>query len=828
MMDDISLHAGGTGCVECDPVEAHKIATVWRPILPVPADAPDLSDELIGKLTPKGFQFVAKWPYHDRNGQLLGYTVRYDGRVSGSKFEKQVKPFTYCEGPDGKREWRSQGFPEPRPLYGVIHLVARPGAPVLVVEGEKTADAARKLFPAYVVITSPGGSSSARKCDWVLLAGRRVVLWPDADDPGKRYAEDVADMARRSGATPVHIVKLLPNLPKGWDLGDPIPKDIELDVHKMVQEAPEAAPLKMTIDSPTSSEASAVTGKNTRHGTQASTLIRIAGTAGLFHSPDDEAFADFEVHGHRETWPVKSKRFKSWLTHLFFQETGSTASTDAFQKAMDVIEATARFNGKMRPVFTRVGASEGKLYLDLVDQDWRVIEIDAGGWRPANNPPVRFRRSAGMEPLPMPQAKGSIDKLRPFLNLESDEDFVLVVSWLLAGLRDRGPYPLMALSGEQGSAKSTFSQIVRALVDPNKAPLRSLPRNEHDLFIAANNSHMLAFDNLSGLPAWISDVLCCLATGAGFAARRLYSDSDEMIFKAARPIILNGIGDIVARSDLADRALFLELKPIPGQKRRTEEELWADFIAERPAILGALLDGVSKGMKELPSIKLDQLPRMADFALWASACETAFFNRNAFMSAYDRNRDASTESMIEADPVADAVRALIQKRGEWRGTASALLGDISGEAGERITSSKTWPAFPRALRGRLDRAAPSLRKVGIDIRHERSGHDRTRIICINVNGGCADKQENIDKRPSASSAKSARETAPLTDRGISSADRRAVRTQTNGNADGILAPTVRPKGSNFNAEDGADGADEKMQSGSEAGCDQPFGWGARI
>ena len=148
-------------------------------------------------------------------------------------------------------------------------------------------------------------------------------------------------------------------------------------------------------------------------------------------------------------------------------------------------------------------------------------------------------------------------------------DFVLVVAWALACLRNRGPYPVIVLSGEQGSAKSTFSAILRALLDPNTAPLRALPREDRDLFIAASNGHVLTFDNVSGLPAWISDTLCRLATGGGFAVRQLYTDQDEVLFDAARPVILNGIEDIVTRPDLADRAVFLTLEPIPEERRRT-------------------------------------------------------------------------------------------------------------------------------------------------------------------------------------------------------------------------------------------------------------------
>ena len=256
---------------------------------------------------------------------------------------------------------------------------------------------------------------------------------------------------------------------------------------------------------------------------------------------------------------------------------------------------------------------------------WRAVEIDATGWRVIDKPPLRFRRASGMKPLAMPVRGGSVETLRSFLNVRADTDFVLVVAWALACLRNRGPYPVLALSGEQGSAKSTFLAMMRSLLDPNTAPLRALPREDRDLFIAANNGHVLAFDNVSGLPAWISDTLCRLATGGGFAVRQLYTDQDEVLFDAARPVILNGIEDIVTRPDLADRAVFLTLEPIPEERRRPETELWAAFEVERPRILGVLLDAVVEGLKRLPETRLEKLPRMADFALWATACETALW-----------------------------------------------------------------------------------------------------------------------------------------------------------------------------------------------------------
>src|SRR5262249_19520000 len=154
--------------------------------------------------------------------------------------------------------------------------------------------------------------------------------------------------------------------------------------------------------------------------------------------------------------------------------------------------------------------------------------------------------------LPLPLRGGSIESLGLFLNLASDNDFVLVAAWLLGALRAGGPYPALAIAGEQGSAKTVLSKLLRALIDPSVAPVRALPRDERELFMAASNGHVLAFDNLSGLPPWLSDTLCRLTSGGALSTRRLFTDQDEILFAAARPVILNGIEDFITRPDLAD------------------------------------------------------------------------------------------------------------------------------------------------------------------------------------------------------------------------------------------------------------------------------------
>ncbi len=278
---------------------------------------------------------------------------------------------------------------------------------------------------------------------------------------------------------------------------------------------------------------------------------------------------------------------------------------------------------------------------------------------------------------------------------------------------------------------------------------RTLARDERELMIAANNSHVLAFDNLSGLPPSLSDALCRLASGGSLAVRQLYTDDEEVLFQAARPTLLNGIEDVIGRPDLADRAIFLTLAPIREGDRRPEAELWRKFERARPAILGALLDVAAHGLRNRSRVYGATLPRMADFALWAAACETALWPAGTLARAYAANRRAVIEGVIEADPVASCVRAIMAEHPQWHGTASDFLLVADRLQRDEVSIRRPdWPRSPRALAGRLRRAQTSLRAVGIDIAFHREGRAGSRMIKMSTNadgtvGSLGSSQPNL-------------------------------------------------------------------------------------
>ncbi len=460
-------------------------------------------------------------------------------------------------------------------------------------------------------------------------------------------------------------------------------------------------------------------------------LVKLAEPAELFQAADGNAYVTVPVRQHHEHWLVRSKRFCAWLQRRNIDATGELARQQDVREATKVIEATCLFDAPTKSVFLRVAEHNGKIYVDLADNDWNVVEVDSEGWRVVQVPWIKFVRTNGTLALPKPVSGGTIDELAPFVNVSSQSDFKILVSWAVATLRPGGPFPVLGLYGEQGTAKSTVARVLRALVDPRHAGLRGQPKELQDLMVAARNNWVLVFDNLSFLQPWLSDGLCRLATGGGFAARQLYSDSEEALFEVKRPVILTGIGEVATRSDLLDRSITIELPLISDSERRSEAEMEEAFSAAHPRILGAMLDGVSAGLRNIRNTNLDRKPRMADFAMWMSACEPGLgCEIGSCMAAYEENRAAANQVALENSPITGPLFRLLHK-GPWQGTASALLKSLNAEADGSNTSG--WPKTERVLSAALRRLAPNLRSAGIAISFTKApDRRRTRIISMRL------------------------------------------------------------------------------------------------
>lgn len=458
---------------------------------------------------------------------------------------------------------------------------------------------------------------------------------------------------------------------------------------------------------------------------QANRLVKVADSIELFHDGNEDAFATVPVKGHHETYPIRSSKFKRWLSRSFYRATNQVPNSQAMKDAINTLEGKGIFDGNEIETYVRVARHEGKVYLDLVNDNWQVVEIGLDGWSVINNPPIRFRRPNGMRSLPTPIQGGSIEELRPFVNIANDQEFKLLVAFLLGALRPTGPYFVLQLLGGQGSAKTFLVRIIRMLLDPNKANVRCEPKNVQDLMIAAKHSSILTLDNLSKLPDWLSDALCRLSTGGGFSTRVLYSDDDEMIFDTTRPVVITSIEEVASKPDLLDRSIRLTCPQIPRNKRKTEQEILAAFEDAHPRILGSLLDGVSAALQKIDTFELSEVDRMADPAKWSCAAFPAFgWCRDDFLDAYQGNRVSGHELAIEASSVGPVLISWIESTTSlpWSGTATELLDELEIHAGFQRKDTqpakrktKGWPGASHVLSGQLRRLATDLLVQGISI-----------------------------------------------------------------------------------------------------------------
>jgi hypothetical protein len=669
---------------------------------------------------------VSSFPERDATGAVVGFCFRADDGRKGS--------------PSGKVGAK-------RGLIISSTLPARPD-PVMLVEGPSDVAACETLGLASVGRPSnaAGGALIAQ-----LLARREVLVVGENDQnsagtwPGRDGAEK---LARYLTATWNRAVR--------WALPPEDHKDVRAYLQHLVANGldpnDEAACheagrlfLKNLEAAATEKRPPAASSKECRDECGAREVVLqlcVEARDYLFHDNESRAFVLVREGGVARTLPVKSREYGLLLGRRFYRATGSGLPSAAKTEAIATLEGLAIFDDPEELVFVRIGEYEGKVVLDLCDKQWRVVVIGKGGWEVVHESPIRFRRTRGMLALPAPVPGGSINDLRPFLNVPTESHFILVCAFLLGCFNPRGPFVILLLNGEPGSAKSTLCRLIRALIDPNKAPLRSEPKDNRDLAIAANNAWMIGLDNMSYVSERISNALCRLATGGGFATRELYSDADETIFDAKRPVMINGIGDIADRSDLIDRAVRLTLPTIPEDRRRTEKAIWSAFEKLQPAILGAFLDAVSVALRDHAAVRFTRLPRMADSASWVVAAEPACpWAPGAFLAAFDDQRRDADEFVIEASPLANAVREWVERHGEIEGTATELLKLLSADKDEKTLKHPDWPKTAPALGTRLREVAPNLRRLGIEVQFGRSG--RRRPITIRKNSELAELPSSL-------------------------------------------------------------------------------------
>jgi hypothetical protein len=459
-------------------------------------------------------------------------------------------------------------------------------------------------------------------------------------------------------------------------------------------------------------------------------LTRMADSVKIIRAADGRHYAAVSLAGGIDYFRLESQEFRRTLFRHYHVTTGRIPRPSAVANLLATLRGRAEVKTDDEPVYLRVARDEfdAAVLIDLSNAARRAVSVSATGWRIVAHPGVPFWRPPGQRPFPTPQPGGSIELLKKYLNL-AERQWPLLIGWLTTALRPRGPYPLLVVTGEQGAAKSTLTQVCRRLVDPQATSLRAVPRSERDLMVSAHNNWLLTFDNISSLTPWQSDALCRLSTGGGYAARGLFTDDREVVLNAQRPIILNGIDDFVTRGDLTDRSIFLSLRPILPAARRSDHDLWTEFERDYPAIFGALLDAVAGGIRCSPEVELTEMSRMADLDRWGEAVLRGLGSPpGTFVDAYHSNRVSACADALEPSPLVTALFGLLAKQPAVRLYPRTLLLALGPFRPKPASLSTGWPSSPWALSVALRRLAPQLREIGILV--ESTRRHGQRIITV--------------------------------------------------------------------------------------------------
>jgi len=682
-------------------------------------------------------KIIAEYDYTNFKGELVFQVVRYE-------------PKTFRQRrPDGNGGWHWNLKGTPLVLYRLFEAVA--ASHVIICEGEKDVESlfALGLPDGSSATTSPMGGGKWKEQYSNFLAQKTIIIIPDQDKVGIGHGEKVAQ-ALLGIAKEIRWLTLPGEHkdPTDWIQAGGTAEELQA----LISAAKPWVP-GQHIDTQALSTKSSST--LTPKKSQATILVDLVEglQCTLFYDDAREAYASVPKGNHQECWPVYSVGFKEWLSMKYREGHNSSPGNRAISDALVNIAGLAKFGdgNKEEPVFTRVGGNNLEVFIDLGDDVWSMVHIKPEGWKVIPHGSVRFRRSTGMKALPAPVSGGDIKALlSAFVNLSTDDDWSLLIGYLVAAIRPVGSHLILEINGEQGSGKTTFTDVLKAIIDPNKASKRTQPKEERDLMIGATNNWMLAFDNLSGLQPWQSDALCRLSTGGAIVSRTLYTDKDEAMLEARRPTIVNGIGSVSNRPDLLDRSITLYLAQISEQDRKPEAEFWEDFHRVSGQIFGALCDAVASALKHRPTTHLPTIERMADAVLWVTAAEPGLgWDHGTFQAAYRENRQALNETALEGSLIYEPLCTFLNQIGtQWEGTGSELLEALALIAPEKITKQKMWPTNARALRIALQRIVPNLRAIGITVVFLETKIKNRRLIQIGLDG-VATSRTPVDK-PEAS------------------------------------------------------------------------------
>ncbi len=664
--------------------------------------------------------YIGDKPYKAKVVREMVYPYKKaDGALSYSKkrldYEDGTKSFLFVL-PDGTVGLK--GLPHiPYNLPDVEKATT-----VYFVEGEKCADAVIKQGCTATTLDC-GARSKLQKADVKYFKGKNVVIIPDNDDPGMKYA------AMLKKQIPWATIKHLQGLPPKGDIYD------WLQAGHSMSEIDDLPETKLDDIEDGEDNEGNIPDYALDKRQQSTILLDIIKDvkAELFSDENNDAFIEIPVDQHKEIYEVDSSNFELWAQRVFYQTTKKAICNDGLKQAVAILVAETKFGGKEKHALdVRVARKDSSFYYDLTNSVWSAVRINAEGWSVVKDVPKIFRRYRHQTPQATPQSGGDINKIFSYINMSNYK--TLFICWLVSCFVPDIPHPMPIFYGEKGAAKSTTCVLLKRLIDPFAGDALQLSKDERSLVVNLQQHYFLPFDNVSAITNDTSDTLCRAITGGAVQQRKLHTNGDDCIFTFKRCLALNGINNVANRADLLDRSILFELERVAENKRRELQEIYDSFEADRPYLLGAIFDVLVKAIQVYPTVKLDKLTRMADFCRWGYAiAEATGRGGNEFLQEYKSNQSIQNGEAINADTVAYLIVEFMRDRADWQGRVSVLFNELRDEAEKHGINPKckSMPQAPNNLSRRIKAVKSNLEAAGITFEFDNKRSDGVYLTFIN-------------------------------------------------------------------------------------------------
>lgn len=564
---------------------------------------------------------------------------------------------------------------------------------VYYVEGEKDVLAGESI--GLVATCSAMGAGKAHLADLTPLYGKTVIIVADRDEPGRKHAEQVAELL--DGKAGVTIAEAA----AGKDLADHVAAGLGVEDLVITRECATAV-TKTAVAEPAEDKP--------ERKSAATQLVELALARYILGTtPEGDPYAIPKSGGHVARSLRGGKAgLRAELSREYYRLHEKAAPQQALADALLVLEGESA-EAEPVPTHLRVAEADGAVFIDVGDVAESVIRVDrTGRWEFGKfEVPVLFRRTVLTGPFPEPSRGGDLEALWSILNV-AESDRPLLLAAMVAGLiAPDVPHPVLALAGEQGTAKTTTTKTIVALTDPSSVPVRKPPRDMDSWVTAAAGSWVVGIDNISTIGDWFSDSLCRAATGEGDVKRALYTDSGLSVVAFRRVIVVNGIDWGAMRGDLAERSLIVTLERIPPEQRRSEADLAEAWAEVYPSIFGGLLDLAAQVYSILSTVVLAESPRMADFARILAAVDQILGTTG--LARYAGQSATLAADTIASDPFLAAVTESVVS--EFEGSAAEILA-MATPVTDRWRAPRGWPRSARSVTSILRRSAPALRSTG--------------------------------------------------------------------------------------------------------------------